>query len=217
MINYGNSFPNNCPDKGLLFLIIETDYSNSCSLFSEKEPELIMDITDYYVIETLGDTSYTWHLTAWKSRSIFSMLVAPIVAPEVTPGNIGRPWNIYERPRNFSERPWNFCERLVRFRPLPWNIGATLGATLGATIGAGKHLAKWLIISGRCKRCHQTSVLHVYVRERECFAHKCTITMFATWRVTTERWRCAEEGFVLMTMMNLSATLREPSSSSKRW
>jgi len=53
-------------------------------------------------------------------------------------------------------------------------IGATLGATIGATIGAGKHLAKWLIISGRCKRCHQTSVLHVYVRERECFAHKCT-------------------------------------------
>ena len=53
-------------------------------------------------------------------------------------------------------------------------IGATLGATLGATIGAGKHLAKWLIISGRCKRCHQTSVLHVYVRARECFAHKCT-------------------------------------------
>ena len=46
-------------------------------------------------------------------------------------------------------------------------IGATLGATLGATIGAGKHLAKWLIISGRCKRCHQTSVLHIYVRARE--------------------------------------------------
>ena len=26
-------------------------------------PVVPMDITDYYVIETLGDTSYTWHLT----------------------------------------------------------------------------------------------------------------------------------------------------------
>ena len=35
--------------QGRLFLIVEgADYSNSFSFFSEKGPELIMDITDYY-------------------------------------------------------------------------------------------------------------------------------------------------------------------------
>ena len=48
-------------------------------------------------------------------------------------------------------------------------IGATLGATIGATIGAGKRRCNMLIISGRCKRCHQTPVLHVYVRTRSTF------------------------------------------------
>ena len=70
----------------------------------------------------IGDTSYTWHLTVWKSGSIFSGQVTPVVAPEVTPGHIGRPWNIYERPIFFYERPWNFHERLVRFGLWAWNI-----------------------------------------------------------------------------------------------
>ena len=38
-----------------------------------------------------------------------------------------------------------------------------------------------------------------------------TVTMFATGKVTNERWTCAEEGFVLVTTTNLSATLQEPS------
>lgn len=42
------------------------------------------------------------------------------------------------------------------------------------------------------------------------------VTMFATGKVTNERWTCAEEGFVLVTTTNLSATLREPSLSSER-
>jgi len=33
------------------------------------------------------------------------------------------------------------------------------------------------------------------------------VTMFATGKVTNERWTCAEEGFVLVTTTNLSATL----------
>ena len=44
-------------------------------------------------------------------------------------------------------------------------IGATLGvgigATFGATIGVGKRRCNMLIISGRCKRCHQTTVLYI--------------------------------------------------------
>ena len=40
--------------------------------------------------------------------------------------------------------------------------------------------------------------------------------MFATGIVTNERWTCVEEGFVLVTTTNLSATLREPSLSSER-
>ena len=44
-----------------------------------------------------------------------------------------------------------------------------------------------------------------------------TVTMFATGKVTNERWTCAGEGFVLMTTTNLSAMLREPSLSSERW
>ena len=42
------------------------------------------------------------------------------------------------------------------------------------------------------------------------------VTMFAIGKVTNERWTCAEEGFVLVTTTNLSATLREPSLSSER-
>ena len=42
------------------------------------------------------------------------------------------------------------------------------------------------------------------------------VTMFATGKVTNERWTCVEEGFVLVTTTNLSATLREPSLSSER-
>jgi hypothetical protein len=46
---------------------------------------------------------------------------------------------------------------------------------------------------------------------------KWSVTMFATGKVTTERWTCAREGFVLLTTTNLSATLREPSLPSERW
>ena len=51
-------------------------------------------------------------------------------------------------------------------------IGATLGATIAATIGAGKRRCNMLIISGRCKRCHQTTVLYVYS------VRACTYTRF---------------------------------------
>ena len=47
-------------------------------------------------------------------------------------------------------------------------------------------------------------------------ADRIRVTMFATGKVTNERWTCAEEGFVLVTTTNLSATLREPSLSSER-
>ena len=50
-----------------------------------------------------------------------------------------------------------------------------------------------------------------------CIAEGDGVTMFATGKVTNERWTCAEEGFLLVTTTNLSATLREPSLSSERW
>ena len=42
------------------------------------------------------------------------------------------------------------------------------------------------------------------------------VTMFATGKVTNERWTCAGDGFVLLTTTNLSATLREPSLPAER-
>ena len=36
-----------------------------------------------------------------------------------------------------------------------------IGVGIGATIGVGKRRCNILIISGRCKRCHQTTVLYV--------------------------------------------------------
>ena len=53
-------------------------------------------------------------------------------------------------------------------------------------------------------------------RLRQIFDLRNRVTMFATGKVTNERWTCAEEGFVLVTTTNLSATLREPSLSSER-
>ena len=50
--------------------------------------------------------------------------------------------------------------------------------------------------------------LYVYRSDR--------VTMFATGKVTNERWTCAGDGFVLLTTTNLSATLREPSLPSER-
>ena len=109
----------------------------------------------------VGDTSYTWHLTVWKSGGIFSRLVTPIVAPKVTPTDYGRPWNIYERPWEFYGRPWNFYERLVRFwvwrETLAERVGATPGATIGVGTGATTHRCNCLIISIRCAGCHQLS------------------------------------------------------------
>ena len=65
--------------------------------------------------------------------------------------------------------------------------------------------------------------LHIYRNGKKVLvlAGKATpkvirVTMFATGKVTNERWTCAEEGFVLVTTTNLSATLREPSLSSER-
>ena len=52
---------------------------------------------------------------------------------------------------------------------------------------------------------------------RVIFNHEWSVTMFATGKVTTERWTCAREGFVLLTTTNLSATLREPSLPSELW
>ena len=40
-------------------------------------------------------------------------------------------------------------------------LGVGIGVGIGATIGVGKLFAKLLIISGWCKRCQQTAVLHV--------------------------------------------------------
>ena len=54
------------------------------------------------------------------------------------------------------------------------------------------------------------------VGEVTSYLQKRSVTMFATGKVTNERWTCAEEGFVLVTTTNLSATLREPSLSSER-
>ena len=93
----------------------------------------------------VGDTSYTWHLTTWKSVAVFESEVTPVVTPKVTPGRsatqgdafFARPprsaWAPTERKKasqapsgqekgKNSGRPWNIYERPWDFSVRPWRF-----------------------------------------------------------------------------------------------